>query len=293
MKTTSVKQKADHKNEEKFKRRISGGQAVFCYIVMLLCIFVALFPILWVVLSSFKTNKEILSGQVWPSGFNLSGYIQAFDTAPIIKFFFNSVLVAGTSTIINVFAVAMAAYIFARVAFRNRQILYMILMSSMVIPTTALILPVYQTINTLHLTDSKSGLILVYAALGLPMSLIILRGFFLDLPKSIEEAAYVDGAGFMRTFITIILPIAKPGLISAGIIQFLEMWNEFTYALVLTSSEGTRTLPLALSYFTSQFSFNYTAMFAAITIAVIPSVLIFALFQEKIVSSMVSGAVKG
>lgn len=293
MKGASAIQKTHRKNKDQLQRQIGAGQSVFCYIIMALCTIVALFPILWVVLSSFKSNKEILSGQVWPSSFLFTGYEQALRTTPIMKFFFNSLLVAGASTIINVFVVAMAAYIFARVTFKHKQVFYMILMSSMVIPTTALIFPVYQTINILHLTDTKMGLILVYSALGLPMSLIILRGFFLDLPKSIEEAAYVDGAGFMRTFLTIILPIARPGLISAGVIQFLEMWNEFTYALVLTSSEDTRTLPLALSYFTSQFSFNYTAMFAAITMAVIPSILIFALFQEKIVSSMITGAVKG
>jgi len=284
---------AHREADEKFKRHLGKGQKIFGYSIMALCTFIALSPIVWVILSSFKTNKEILSGQIWPSSFLLKGYEQAFQTAPIIKFFFNSVLVAGASTIINVFIVAMAAYIFARVSFKHKQTLFMILMSSMVIPTTALILPVFQTINLLHLSDSKIGLILVYSALGLPMSLIILKGFFLDLPKSIEEAAYVDGAGFMRTFITIILPIGKPGLVCAGVIQFLEMWNEFTYALVLTSSESSRTLPLALSYFTSQFSFNYTAMFAAITISVIPSIIIFALFQKKIVSSMVTGAVKG
>ena len=168
----------------------------------------------------------------------------------------------------------------------------MLLSLSLVIPMAALLNPVYIVVNGMGLADTKTGLILVYTALNLPMSLLILRGTFLSIPKSLEEAAYVDGAGFFRTFIQIMMPCAKGGLASAAVLAFLNNWNEFTFALVLTSGQEARTLPLSLSYFTSQFSFNYTAMFAAITIAVIPSIAVFAIFQEQVVSSLTAGAVK-
>jgi raffinose/stachyose/melibiose transport system permease protein len=158
---------------------------------------------------------------------------------------------------------------------------------------TGLLHPVYMTVNTLGLSNSKSGLVLVYTALNLPMSLLILRGTFQSVPRSLEEAAVMDGAGFARTFFQIMIPVSKGGLTSAGVLTFLNCWNEFTFALILTSSQNVRTLPLSLSYFTSQFSFNYTAMFAAITIAVIPSIAVFALFQEQVVSSLTAGAIKG
>jgi raffinose/stachyose/melibiose transport system permease protein len=187
----------------------------------------------------------------------------------------------------------MAGYIFARYSFRGKNILYFILSLSLVVPMTALLHPVYMTINALKLANTKSGLVLVYTALNLPMSLLILRGTFQSIPRSLEEAAVMDGAGFARTFFQIMLPVAKGGLASAGVLTFLNCWNEFTFALVLTSSQSARTLPLSLSYFTSQFSFNYTAMFAAITIAVIPSIVVFAIFQEQVVSSLTTGAVKG
>lgn len=267
---------------------------VFSYLFMALCVLVALFPIVWVVLSSFKTNREILSnGLQLPSTFSLSGYKQALEMAPILKFFVNSLIVSFASTALNVFILAMAGYVFAKKKFRFKNLIFGILSLSMVIPSTALMSPVYTVITKLHLYDTKMALILVYTALNMPISLMILRSAFAAIPTELEEAAYIDGAGFFRTFWQVMMPCAKGGLASAAVLAFLGSWNEFTFALLLTSSTSTRTLPLSLSYFTSQFSFNYTAMFAAITIAVLPSIIVFSVFQEQVCSSLTAGSVKG
>ena len=267
---------------------------VFSYLFMALCVLVALFPIVWVVLSSFKTNREILShGLQLPSAFSFSGYKQALEMAPILKFFVNSLIVSFASTALNVFILAMAGYVFAKKKFRFKNLIFGILSLSMVIPSTALMSPVYTVITKLHLYDTKMALILVYTALSMPISLMILRSAFAAIPTELEEAAYIDGAGFFRTFWQVMMPCAKGGLASAAVLAFLESWNEFTFALLLTSSTSTRTLPLSLSYFTSQFSFNYTAMFAAITIAVLPSIIVFSIFQEQVCSSLTAGSVKG
>lgn len=267
---------------------------VFSYLFMALCVLVALFPIVWVVLSSFKTNREILSnGLQLPSTFSFSGYKQALEMAPILKFFVNSLIVSFASTALNVFILAMAGYVFAKKKFRFKNLIFGILSLSMVIPSTALMSPVYTVITKLHLYDTKMALILVYTALSMPISLMILRSAFAAIPTELEEAAYIDGAGFFRTFWQVMMPCAKGGLASAAVLAFLGSWNEFTFALLLTSSTSTRTLPLSLSYFTSQFSFNYTAMFAAITIAVLPSIIVFSIFQEQVCSSLTAGSVKG
>ncbi len=267
---------------------------VFSYLFMALCVLVALFPIVWVVLSSFKTNREILSnGLQLPSTFSFSGYKQALEMAPILKFFVNSLIVSFASTDLNVFILAMAGYVFAKKKFRFKNLIFGILSLSMVIPSTALMSPVYTVITKLHLYDTKMALILVYTALNMPISLMILRSAFAAIPTELEEAAYIDGAGFFRTFWQVMMPCAKGGLASAAVLAFLGSWNEFTFALLLTSSTSTRTLPLSLSYFTSQFSFNYTAMFAAITIAVLPSIIVFSIFQEQVCSSLTAGSVKG
>ena len=267
---------------------------VFSYLFMALCVLVALFPIVWVVLSSFKTNREILSiGLQLPTTFSFSGYKQALEMAPILKFFVNSLIVSFASTALNVFILAMAGYVFAKKKFRFKNLIFGILSLSMVIPSTALMSPVYTVITKLHLYDTKMALILVYTALNMPISLMILRSAFAAIPTELEEAAYIDGAGFFRTFWQVMMPCAKGGLASAAVLAFLGSWNEFTFALLLTSSTSTRTLPLSLSYFTSQFSFNYTAMFAAITIAVLPSIIVFSIFQEQVCSSLTAGSVKG
>ena len=267
---------------------------VFSYLFMALCVLVALFPIVWVVLSSFKTNREILSnGLQLPSTFSFSGYKQALEMPPILKFFVNSLIVSFASTALHVFILAMAGYVFAKKKFRFKNLIFGILSLSMVIPSTALMSPVYTVITKLHLYDTKMALILVYTALNMPISLMILRSAFAAIPTELEEAAYIDGAGFFRTFWQVMMPCAKGGLASAAVLAFLGSWNEFTFALLLTSSTSTRTLPLSLSYFTSQFSFNYTAMFAAITIAVLPSIIVFSIFQEQVCSSLTAGSVKG
>ncbi len=251
-------------------------------------------PLLWIIMSSFKTNEEILSSAFsLPTHFGAEGYLAALKLSPIFQYYGNSLIIAFFSTFGGVLIVAMAAYIIVRVRFRGSQFLLLMFSSSLLIPISALLMPIYIIITRIGLYDSKLGLILVYAALGLPTSLFLLRAHFQSIPREIEEAAYVDGCGFMRTFLTIVLPMVKPGLAAAGVMQFLTSWNEFTFALVLTKSKGVRTLPLALSYFTSQFSFNYTAMFAALVMVILPSIVIYVLLQEQITDSLVAGSVKG
>lgn len=228
-----------------------------------------------------------------PVHWNLSGYINAFKLSPLHIYYANSIIVAVISTLLNVFLVGMASYVIARFDFRLKKPILLILSLSLFLPMTSLIHPVYMTIRKMGLYDTKSGLILVYAALGLPTTLYLMQSYFLSIPKELEEAAYIDGAGFFRTFIQIIIPVAKSGFATAAVLQFLLAWNEFMYAIVLTNSKGNRTIPVALSYFTSQFSFNYTSMFAAIIMVSLPSIVLFALMQEQVVSSLTAGSVKG
>ena len=250
-------------------------------------------PLIWIIMSSFKSNKEILSSAfALPSSFSLSGYKAALDMAPIFKFYGNSII-SVLSTLLNVVVVSMAAYVLARHKFKGSTFVTLLLSVSLLIPTAALLMPIYKIMTAIGLFDTRTGLILVYAALGLPASLFIFKSYFQSIPKELEEAACIDGAGFFRTFFVIVFPLAKPGLATSAILQFLTSWNEFMFALILTKSTSVRTLPLALNYFTSQFSFNYTAMFAALTMVILPSIIIYILLQEQITSSMVEGSVKG
>lgn len=265
----------------------------FSYFCMALAVVVALFPILWVILASFKTNNEFFSGDLLPSRIHFDGYRAALEMTPIPKYFLNSVITSVSAMLINVTAVSMAAYIFARLRFKFSRLLYSIIMLAMVLPATAMMQPVYMQIKQMGLIDSRPGLILVYCCMGMPLTLMIMRSFFAGVPREMEESAAVDGAGFIRSYVQIVLPMVKPGLATCMVLRFLDYWNEFTYALILTTSQNVRTLPLSLGYFISAFSFNYTALFAAIVIAALPSLIVFAIFNEQVVNSMTTGAVKG
>lgn len=257
-------------------------------------VLISLCPLLWIILSSFKTNKEILSSAFsLPARWGGGGYTAALELAPIFKFYGNSIVISVVSTVVNVLLISMAAYVLARYEFKGNLFLTLLLSSSLLIPTSALLMPIYKIIMGMGLYDTRIGLILVYAALGLPTSLFVFKSYFQSIPGELEEAACIDGAGFYRTFFTIIFPLAKSGLATGGILQFLTSWNEFMFALVLTKSSKVRTLPMALNYFASQFSFNYTAMFAALTMVILPSILIYILLQEQITASMVAGSIKG
>ena len=261
--------------------------------IILLGVFtlISIAPLAWILLSSFKTNREImLSAFSFPSSFDFKGYRVALEVSPILRFYGNSLIIATASTILNLLFVSMTAYVFARFEFKGRALMALMISSSLLIPSSALLMPIYRIMVSIHLFDTIIGLILVHTALGLPTSFFVIRSYFQSIPKELEEAAYIDGCGYMKTFFVIVL---KSGLSTVAVLQFLMSWNEFMFALVLTKSEKVRTLPLALNYFTTQFSFNYTALFAALTMVILPSIIIYIILQEQVTQSMVTGAIKG
>lgn len=251
-------------------------------------------PFIWVLISSFKGNADILSStKGFENGLKLANYSNAFKIAPLAKFYVNSIIVAIGSTALNLVAISMAAYVIARHNFKGKKFFKIMFSLALLIPSAALLQPLYITVNKAGLYDTLLGLIIVYAGFGLPTTLFIMMSYFLTIPKELEESAYLDGAGFLRTFSTIILPIAKPAFATAGVLQFLLSWNEFQFALTLTTGNDKRTLPLALYYFKSAFASDYGAMFAAVVLVTIPSILVYIALQEQVVSGLAAGSVKG
>ncbi|OHR66965.1 sugar ABC transporter permease [Bacillus sp. HMSC76G11] len=264
------------------------------YIFLAGITFISILPIFWVIISSFKTTQEITSTPLsLPTSFSLDGYVTAITISPIFQYYGNSILISIASTVFNLIFIGMAAYVFARVKSKIINILLALMSVTLFIPITSMMQSIYSVIQFIGLYDTKIGLILVYTAIGIPITLFVLRSFFLTIPNEIEESAYIDGASFFRTFFSIVVPIARPGFATAAIIQFINCWNEFLFALTLTSSNENRTVPLVLNYFTSMFSYDYTALFAALTMIIIPSIIMFIILQEQVVSGLSSGSVKG
>ncbi|MCC3375256.1 carbohydrate ABC transporter permease [Cohnella sp. REN36] len=267
---------------------------VFHYAVLIVIALISLGPILWVLVGSFKTRSEIYSSAFsLPRSFGFANYTDAFRLVPIGKYFMNSLIVCTANTLLNILVVAAFAYILARFDFRTKKLLVAAIASVMLLPSQSLAVPIFTLLRSFHLLDTKTGLILIYAAFGIPVSFFILRSYYLSIPRSLEEAASIDGAGFLTTFLKIIVPLSLPGLVTAAILQFLSTWNEFFFALVLTSGDQARTVPIALSYYLGTFSNNYPALFAAVILTILPPIAIFVFSQEKVVESLTAGAVKG
>ena len=251
-------------------------------------------PIIWLIISSFKTNFEFETQPfTLPAIWQIENYIKAFQMANIGKLFLNSVIVAVCTMALNTVIASMAAFVIAREDFRLKNGLLNIILSGILIPIIALMVPYFKIASNLGIYDTLLGLILTYSAINIPISVFLIHGFMCTIPKELEEAAIIDGCSFSQRFSRVIFPLTKPGLVTAGTFVFILCWNEFTYAMLLTSSESSRTLQLGIRFFRSQFVTDYTSMLAAIVITMIPTIVVYIFLHNKIISGMVSGAVKG
>lgn len=251
-------------------------------------------PLVWLVTTSFKTNLEMQTNPFGlPEVWQFKNYVNAFKISGLGLLFRNSVIVSVSSTVLALLVTSMAAFVFAREKFRFRQAMLSLILAGVLVPIIAFMAPYFRLINTLGLYDSLFALILTYAAINIPVSTFLMHGFMRSIPAELEEAAVVDGASFFQRFSKIVFPLSKTGLVTAGTFIFLFGWNEFIYALLLTSRMSSRTLQLGIRFFVSQFFTDFTSMFAAIVVTMIPSIAVYIMFHEKIIKGMTSGALKG
>jgi raffinose/stachyose/melibiose transport system permease protein len=252
-----------------------------------------LLPLVWLFIASFKTNGEFIANPFsLPAVWQFRNYIRAVHISGIFKLYGNSLLISASATAASLGIACMISYSLSRFKFPGRNLIFNLIATAILVPLYALMVPYFRIINGLRLNDTHLGLILVYTAIGLPISVFIIRTFMTTIPRDIEEAAIVDGCSFYGRFYHVILPLSRSGIITAGIFQFITCWNEYVYAMLLTSSPQVRTVQLGIKFFTNQFSIEYTSMFAAIILSIIPSVLAYIIFQKQIVSGLTSGAVK-
>lgn len=273
-------------------RNVIAG--VLKYSLVIFIVLISVYPIFWVVMTSLKTNREIFESSLsLPRHPTLNAYILAFKYVPFQRYYINSLSITIINTVLNVFLVSMASYVIARYQFKLKNVIIALFTSTLFLPGIALNYPVFKSIRMIGLQNTRAGLVLVYMCFGLAVTFFILRSYFLTISKEIEEASYIDGAGFLRAFFQVILPIARPGMATAAILQFLNTWNEFFFALLLTNSDSVRTLPLALSYFQARFTTMFPPIFASIVLTIAPTIIIYAFLQEQVISSLAAGAVKG
>ncbi|GAA1707147.1 carbohydrate ABC transporter permease [Kribbella yunnanensis] len=251
----------------------------------------------WVVNVSLKTNQEFLGTRPWTIAekFHFENYANAWTNADVGAFFGNSVIVSISATVLGVVVSAFAAYPIARIPFRLNGVVLAVFLTGLMVPWMVTFIPLYLTLQDLALLDTRLGLVLVYATYNLPFNIFVLVGFLRTLPRELEEAAAVDGAGPATTFVRVILPLLGPGLASVTIISFLSNWNEFFYALVLIHSPSKMTLPLGLFQLgqAADYGTNWVTLFAGMMITALPVLVVFALLQKQVTKGLTAGALKG
>ena len=273
-----------------------GVMNVFSHGFLLLWALLTTLPLLWVFISSFKSDGEILSDP-WglPGALRFENWARAWTEAHIGRYFLNSAVVVAGSLILTMLLGAGAAYVFARFEFRGRQVLYYLFVGGMMFPVFLALVPLFFVVRDVGLLNTWPGLMLVYAAYSLPFTVFFLTAFFRTLPTAVAEAALIDGCGHFRLFFQVMLPMARPGLISVGIFNFLSQWNQFILPQVLMQGDESKWVlaqGLAALAVSQGYEGDYSGLFAGLTLAMLPVLGVYLLFQRQIQSGLTAGQLK-
>ena len=280
------------------KRRL---RATGLWLATFLLMVVISVPGLWVVLSAFRPNREILARPpIWiPERLTLGNFAKIFGfdegqvAIPVMSYFINSLVIALTSTVIALIIGMAGGYAFARFRFRFKNAWFLGLMLFRTVPGIALSLPVFMLWSRLGIIDTKLGLIIVYVSLNVPFTIWLIDGFFRQIPATLSEAAQVDGCTRWQAFWKIEFPLARSGIAAAGVFAFLTSWNEYALASQLTRSPDSKTLPVGLMDFTSQFTIDWAGMSAMAVIIIVPALILTFIVQKHLIAGLTFGGVKG
>jgi multiple sugar transport system permease protein len=262
--------------------------------VVLIGVF-CLFPFYWLINVSLKTGPDLSSADLLPPSPSLENYSSVFENSDFTAALRNSVIITGVTTVLALVVGSFAAYALARLRFPGKFWLLAVILSISTFPAIAIAAPIFKLWTDIGLYDTYIGLILPYLTFALPLAIYILASFFREIPKELEEAALVDGATHFQAFRKVVLPLAAPGLVTAGLLTAFFVWNEFLLAVTLTSSPDAFTVPVAVANFTGsqEFEIPLGTISAASVVITIPLVILVIIFQKRIVAGMTAGAVKG
>lgn len=265
--------------------------------VAFLCIWLVftLFPLYWIVITSFKDPGSIFTIplQYWPKKFTVENYVGLFSKSSFGVYLVNSLLAATISGAVVTVISMLSAYVLARFEFGGKTAIVIAFLITQMIPAFIALGPLYMLMTNLGLVDSRGGLILVYIAMLIPFSTIMLRGFFENIPDTLEEAAMIDGCSRMGALFRVLVPVMLPGIAATFIFAFVSCWNELFLSVTLMNSDENKTIPTALNGFISSFNIDWGPMAAAAVLTIIPTLLMFAFASKYIVQGLTAGAVKG
>ena len=253
------------------------------------------FPAVWILFTSLKPEVELVQKPItwWPHAPTLDNYVRAFTDQPLLTYLKNSLWVATGATLLSLVVSAFAAYAIARLNLKHRQIILTCIVASSMFPLVTLLVPIFETMRALGWLNSYAALIFPYVVLNMPVCTLVLVSFFQSIPKDLENAAMIDGCTRMGALWRVVVPLSAPGVFTAGILAFVNSWDEFLLALSLNSSPAVRTLPVGIALYQGEFTFPWPIISAALIVSIVPIALLIAAFQERVVGGLTQGGLKG
>ena len=275
------------------RKKPSAVQILIYVFLVLICI-TYIFPLLWVFNVSFKTNKEIFTAPfALPQDITFDNFSFAWTAGRLGIATLNSFIVCVVALVLSMIIGSMAAFGIARMRWKGAKLAMTYFLTGMMIPVHCVLIPLFTRFAKIGLSNTLTGLIIPYLTFSLPITIFIMTGFFKGLPNELIECACMEGANIFQIFFKICLPLSKTGLFVTGLMTFVGNWNELLLAMVFIHTDETKTLPVSLSKFVGPYNTNYSQMFAAIIIAIIPTIIVYCAFSNKIVDGLTAGAVKG
>lgn len=276
-------------NKNKIKHEKYDIVANTIVILFAIC---SLFPLYWLVTSSFKNSVDVVKmpPDWFPKTFTLSNYVDVFNNQPAFKWAYNSIFVALVATVVLLLVSSMAAYAFSKLQFKGKNIIFIVFISSLMIPKEVMIVPLFRIIQDFNMVNTLSGMI--WPNVATAFGVFLLKGFFDSIPDSLREAAKMDGASEFRIFFTIMLPLVKPGLGALFILNFVNVWNDYLWQLVVGQSEGSKTLMVGIATLMQDLNPNFAYKMAGATVGAIPMLIIFVLFQKYFTRGITIGSDK-
>lgn len=275
-------------------RSILSGKPLRILIGLIL-VMNGIFPALWILFTSLKTEAELTVKPItWlPHAPTAANYIRAFTDQPLLLFLFNSFMVAILSTALTLFISVLAAYALSRLQMRGRDLILSAIIAVSTFPLVTLLVPLFEIMRALGILNTWIALILPYTVLSLPVCTLILVSFFEGIPRDLENSAMIDGCTRIGALFKVVVPLSAPGVFTAGILAFVNAWDEFLLALSFNSNPQLRTLPVGITLYQGEFAFPWPVISAALVVGIVPVAILIVIFQERVVSGLTSGGIKG
>jgi ABC-type glycerol-3-phosphate transport system permease component len=278
-------------NQSGGRSRLPLGKTIATFVLLPICALM-LFPFVWLVFTSLREQNTVFSGPFIPEDFTFAAYPKAWTSIEFPLHFWNSLWITSVTVVGVVVFATLSGYAFAKLQFPLKNVLFVLLLTTLMMPATALIIPLYLELRALGLLNTQAGLLVLYISGSAPFSMFLMRAFFETLPDELVEAARVDGASEFAIFARVMLPLARPGIATVVIFQFLQTWNEFLYANTVLQNTDRLPLQPVLFTLTGQYATDWPTLTAGLTLSIIPVVIVYVRMQNQFVAGMTLGAVK-